>query len=337
MDTKEIDRLKKLVALFDSANEGERTNAIGAAGAMLKRHGKSMVDLPNILGGGGAAASAGLLDVEHWRDMWAVEKGLRAAADRGRRLAEDRAKQWERAALDELAKRQQEARQTREREVKQQAKAAEAKRKQEHDRIRVDELDREAVIKRYGSEAAVVAPCDREKLLKASVSEWSKSYTKDHPEWATSICRCVSLRDILGRKKPLTHVVEAISQAFPLPETLEGAIGEQAYWERRVRETALVRPGPFFADGDLTIQIRQHVLRSLVDAMPARSVRDVLARVQGRDMTPELQKAVIADLKALSAATETVVSHEEFRAARQKRQAPVKQQPKPDKQTDFGF
>ena len=36
MDVKEIERLKKLVALFDSANAGERTNAIDAAGALLK-------------------------------------------------------------------------------------------------------------------------------------------------------------------------------------------------------------------------------------------------------------------------------------------------------------
>jgi hypothetical protein len=51
LDAKDIDRLKKFVALFDSANAGERTNAIDAASALLKRHGKSMVDLSNILGG----------------------------------------------------------------------------------------------------------------------------------------------------------------------------------------------------------------------------------------------------------------------------------------------
>jgi hypothetical protein len=257
--------------------------------------------------------------------MWAMERGLRAVADRARRGAEDRASQWELAANELLAKRQQETRQTREREAKEQQAKAEAERKQEHDRIRVDELDRTAVIKRYGSEAAVLAPCDREKLLKAAVRQWSKFCTRN--EWTSSICSCRYLHSILIRKKPSTHVIDAISQAFPLPETLDGAIAEQAYWERRVRETALVRPGWFFDNGDLTIQIRQHVLRSLIDTMPARSVRDVLARLQGGDMSSEkLQEAVIADLKALSSATETVVTHEEFRAAQQKKEKPpVKQ------------
>jgi hypothetical protein len=49
MDAQDLNRLKKLLALGDSANEGERHNAIAAAGALLKRHGKSMVDLSEIL------------------------------------------------------------------------------------------------------------------------------------------------------------------------------------------------------------------------------------------------------------------------------------------------
>jgi hypothetical protein len=129
-----------------------------------------------------------------------------------------------------------------------------------------------------------------------------------------------------------------------LPETIADAVAEKAYWDRRVRETALVRDEHWvFAAGDLTIQIRQHVLQGLIDTMPARTVHDVLARMQGRDMTLELQKAVIADLKALSDAHDTVVSHEEFRAARQKREAPVSKA-KPQKQRQatpgqhtFGF
>jgi hypothetical protein len=75
--------------------------------------------------------------------------------------------------------------------------------------------------------------------------------------------------------------------------------------------------------------------------MPARTVQDVLARVQGRDMTPELQKAVIADLKALSSVPETVVTHEEFRAAQQKKEKPLPGKQTTRKvnvaQTDFGF
>ena len=88
-------------------------------------------------------------------------------------------------------------------------------------------------------------------------------------------------------------------------------------------------------------------------AIELGEVRDVYLRVQarGRDyvsrnpddcgMSEKLQKAVVADLKALASAPETVVSHEEFRAARQKREAPAaKAKPKrhaDPAQTSFGF
>jgi hypothetical protein len=262
-------------------------------------------------------------------------------------------------ALSESLREQAEERgrkQERERIAKQQRAAAEAEslrqmaeeEREDAEQAAEHEKERDGVIARYGSAAAVLVPCEREKLLKASVRQWSKFYTTGAPEWTTSICRCVDLATILGRKK-LTHIVDAISQAYPLPETVEEATSELAYWKRRVRETALARLGldqgygwMYFHGGDLTIRIRQHVLRGLIDTMPARTVQDVLARMQGReDMTPDLQKTVIADLKALSAATETVVSHEEFRAARQKGEAPVSKA-KPQKQanvaqSDFGF
>lgn len=86
MDAKDIDRLKKFVALFDSPNEGERTNAMAAATALLKRHGKSMVDLPTILGQGNAASSPFAFDYDKWaRDYMAGA----AERDRARAAAEE--------------------------------------------------------------------------------------------------------------------------------------------------------------------------------------------------------------------------------------------------------
>ena len=77
-------------------------------------------------------------------------------------------------------------------------------------------------------ESALLVPCDREKLLKAAVRQWSKFYTHDAPEWTSSICRCTSLESILGRKKPLTHVMDAISQAYPRGHRDQGAVGGMA-------------------------------------------------------------------------------------------------------------
>jgi hypothetical protein len=356
MDAKPLDLvvIRKLYDMLDSDQE-DGNAARTKLRLLLGRHGKRIRDLPEMLAKGGSPPVGGdpktitdlqlkvlslqtklasiYGDLQHAQTMREYAERSHALSESLREQAEERGRKKER----ERIKQQQWAKEVAARD----RRLAEMKRANAAQEA-LAAKERRALIKRYCSVAAVLAPCEREKLLKASVSEWSKSYTKDHPEWTTSVCRCVNLGDILGRKKPLTHVMEAISQAFPLPETLDGAIGEQAYWDRRVRETALVRPGWVFAAGDLTIQIRQHVLRSLIDTMPARSVRDVIARLQSGDiMSEKLQATLLADLKALSAgATETIVSHEEFRAVRLKREAPmsrVKPKRQPPGQQTFGF
>lgn len=100
------------------------------------------------------------------------------------------------------------------------------------------------------------------------------------------------------------------------------------------------------ATGDLTVEIRNHILYDLiVTDLRARNTREVLMRLRFHGdvlqsvISDRGTDALITDLEALCAAEETVVSHEEFRAARQKREAPIKpvKQRQPDKQADFGF
>jgi hypothetical protein len=43
------------------------------------------------------------------------------------------------------------------------------------------------VIKRYGSEEAALAPCEREQLLRAAVKKWSKFCAKPYQRWTQSI------------------------------------------------------------------------------------------------------------------------------------------------------
>jgi hypothetical protein len=137
-------------------------------------------------------------DAEIWREEFQKECHLRQT---GERAAEERGRKKERERIAQQRWAEEDAEEDRYLAERQRAFAAEEA---------ADAKEREAVIKRYGSNAAVLVPCEREKLLKAAVRQWSKFYTTGEPEWTTSIARCVDLATILGRKK-LTHVIDAIS------------------------------------------------------------------------------------------------------------------------------
>jgi hypothetical protein len=53
LDNKELDLLKKLIAVCDSPREGERIAALGRVISKLSSHGLRMMDLPAVFGGGG--------------------------------------------------------------------------------------------------------------------------------------------------------------------------------------------------------------------------------------------------------------------------------------------
>jgi len=58
MDPKTTTLLVKIVALFDSPNEGERNNAFSKAQELLEKHGQSMADILEVLTTLGARPSA---------------------------------------------------------------------------------------------------------------------------------------------------------------------------------------------------------------------------------------------------------------------------------------
>jgi hypothetical protein len=260
-----------------------------------------------------------------------------------------------RAAAEE-ARKAAEAEQRRKKQEAAKAAAAEQVRKDLKDYLRKRAPARAAVIKRYGSIEAAIAPCDREKLLREAVRKWSKF--RDDPRWTASISDHADAFSITLDKpsKTAKRIIDAIATAYPLPDTIEGAIAEEAYWHRRDHEFRLVLEEDYSDDVlDMPAAIRQKILSDLIDTLPARNVRDVLLRVQAghrdminradpdtvEEMSEDTQRAVIRDLKALCAEADrtVVVSHEEFRAARQKRQKPVTKakQPAQERQSDFGF
>ncbi|CAA2161166.1 hypothetical protein MBRA_06326 [Methylobacterium brachiatum] len=95
---------------------------------------------------------------------------------------------------------------------------------------------RAAVIARYGSEAAALAPCDRERALREGT--WSLVMPGD-PETGPSLS---GWRDGPVSTMP-PEVRREVSAAIPRPATLAEAETEAAYWrERAETRTALDAP-----------------------------------------------------------------------------------------------
>jgi hypothetical protein len=148
------------------------------------------------------------------------------------------------------------------------------------------------------------------------------------------------------------QVSEALRKAYPMPQTLADAYAEYAYWQRRSREIGLLlkkRPMTSFGALDAPAAYRYQFLiePELAVGLQAASIGDVLWRQKFKaEADPELlevydvDRATELDLKALAAVPqqETVVSHEQFRAARQKREPSVqRKQASQVNQREFSF
>ena len=96
---------------------------------------------------------------------------------------------------------------------------------------------RAAVIARYGSEAAALLPCDRERALREAT--WSLVVTGS-PETGPSL---MGWRDGPIATMP-PEVRREVSAAIPLPATLAAAETEAAYWRERAETQAALDAPP---------------------------------------------------------------------------------------------
>jgi glycine/D-amino acid oxidase-like deaminating enzyme len=212
LEAKTLRRMGDFLAMMGSPNQQEATRAREALDRLLAQHNMSMTDLGEILrsaskGNGAASSSGASADmVAMWRQLYEDECRLRCVHQRDANIwREEFQKECRLRQTTERSAEERGRTQERQRVAKQKAAAEQAeldRREAEEDQAELAAIEalikeRDAVIKRYGSEEAVLAPCDREKLLKAAVRQWSKFYTHNAPEWTSSICRCVDLRSIL--------------------------------------------------------------------------------------------------------------------------------------------
>jgi hypothetical protein len=179
---------------------------------------------------------------------------------------------------------------------------AESDRKRRAERARKEAPEREAVLSRYSSMDAAIAPCEREVLLRMSVRKWAVFHDAPNQRWTKSIdgCRELWIREMTPR------VRLALSTAYPLPGTVQQAKAEYDYWECRDRELGLVLEDTSDTQLDLAARGRREIVRDLLETgLRARTLGEVLIRqrhlVASESVMVEVEQAVLADLEHLAA------------------------------------
>lgn len=183
---------------------------------------------------------------------------------------------------------------------------AESDRRHRAERARKEAPEREAVLSRYSSMDAAIAPCEREVLLRMSVRKWAIYRDWPNQRWIDSIDGYNPLS--LHYDMP-PHVKEALSAAYPLPVTIGEAKSEYDYWERRDRELGLILEDTSNTQLDVSAYGRQEIVRGLLETgLRAQSLADVLIRqrylVDSESVMVEVEQAVLADLEHLAAMAE---------------------------------
>jgi len=166
------------------------------------------------------------------------------------------------------------------------------------DRRKKDFKDRAETLARYGSVEAVIAPCERESMLREAVRKWSTFCDPPDQRWTQSIDGC---SDPYGKLPE--RVIAAISTAYPLPGTIEDAIAEHDYWDRRGRELLLVVSDT--CELDFPATIRRNIVRGAIRfGLPARTIHDAIARsrflLKDDPGGNEPIKPILADLEYLA-------------------------------------
>jgi hypothetical protein len=132
------------------------------------------------------------------------------------------------------------------------------------------------LIKRHGSKEAVIAPCEREQLIIAAVSQWRKVSEPPFERWTHSVDGWGSYYE-----KPPPHIEAAIRGAYPLPAPISEAIAEYRYWRTREQELDDVLDGPCDTSLDLIAYRRKGICFDLaLRHLPVKDFHDLLARTQ---------------------------------------------------------
>ena len=167
--------------------------------------------------------------------------------------------------------------------------------------VNAREARKAALIERFGSLEAALAPCEWERLLLDAVKHWRKVCAPPHERWTHDVDGCGGFT----HKLP-PHVEAAIRGAYPMPVTFPEAVAEHAYWRQRdddMRALLDDETGDFALD--VVAQMRADIIYRLIERdMPVTSAGDLLARVRlmcdrGLEGAGD-QERILADLERLA-------------------------------------
>ncbi|GJD53815.1 hypothetical protein OPKNFCMD_6593 [Methylobacterium crusticola] len=128
---------------------------------------------------------------------------------------------------------------------------------------------RAEALARYGSEEAVWETCEIQRALEEACRPIITRKPVIGGEMDT-------LQGWSGGPDLPPAARAAISEGYPLPDTVHGVWTEYRYWDERCDEQEAFCPD---IDHPLAVQARRHVLEELLDTLPARSLRDTRARL----------------------------------------------------------
>jgi len=267
MDPKTTALLVKIVALFDSPNQGERDTAFAKAQELLEKHGQSMANILQVLATLGAKPSA----MADFMDRVQRREPAANAADRAADRAADH-------AVPGNAHR-----------------AARPARSHDQAESRAD------VIARYGSVQAALQPCKWEALLRSAVGRGATFHAPPHDRWTRSVYG-YSAGQPDGAAR--TRAMQAIARAYPLPANMQDALAEYAHWEQRERELRLVLGrGGNASRLDLTAQLRRQQVGSLIRSeLPVHGEADFQMRLQFwiDERQDEMDRTTLDEVKHLA-------------------------------------
>ncbi|KAA0573323.1 hypothetical protein FZ983_30380 [Azospirillum sp. B21] len=139
---------------------------------------------------------------------------------------------------------------------------------------------RKAVIEKYGSAEAAVAPCWREQKVRAALGSLITPCEQPWARWTHHIENIGHCGDFFGFKEVSQQVRAAIETAYTLPTTIQDAHAEYEAWRERERE---IEAAENWQTGDTALDLaaygRMERVRMLLETeLPARDLSDLLFR-----------------------------------------------------------
>lgn len=146
---------------------------------------------------------------------------------------------------------------------------------QQTERERVRRARCAELLQQYGSEQAVFAETERERLLRTTLEPMA-----DRRKYSNSTGSYIAGYDGWTCGKPHRRLWEALDTAYALPRTVTGAWAEHQQWQRSSEDRLTFDP---YFDTPVHVQARQYALESILDTWSDPTPEGIRARLDWMD------------------------------------------------------